>query len=241
MSRLGGNRVQTGKSFDDQLRSSVSKLSNHPNSVDILITSLRKVSLSPHDVSRVPVHNKNFQKNVLGVPGGVELLQACGYVDQGQYLVLKKVDVGRIQEAKRALEHARDHSISYQTAKESQDLDLAIAQSKEAYKQKNAERKEELAELVPEEPPEGAAGNVKLCFHFKDKGEERKIWRRFESHDTLKDLINYVGSLKEFSSQRWQLVNVTMSPREVLSPSRNGTTLQNLDLWPVGHVLVEVF
>jgi len=234
--------VRTGKSFDEEIRSCVSKLSGHPNSVDILITSLKKVSLSPHDdrFSRVPMHNKNFQKNVLGVPGGMELLQACGYVDTGQYLVLRNVDVGRIRQAQSALEHARDHSVSYQTAKETQDIDLAIAQSKEEYERKTVERKTALAKLVPEEPPEGAAGNVKLCFHFKDKGEERKLWRRFESHDTLQDLINYVGSLKELRSQRWQLVNVTMSPREVLSPSRNGTTLQKLDLWPVGHVLVEV-
>merc|ERR1739848_55817 len=189
---------------------------------------------------RVPMHNKNFSLHVGQAPGGVELLQAVGYVDHGPYMVLRTVDVSRISRAKVALGGARNSS-QYRDAKEAQQLVSALQQSRIDFEAHESRRKSDLAKLVPDEPPEGAAGSVGLCFHLDDQGVTRKIWRRFESHDTLQDLYNYVGSLRQLGSDKWQLLNITMSRAEptLLAPERKGVTLQNLDLWPVGHVLVK--
>lgn len=235
MYRLGGQR------HAEQLKDSVAKLSRHPKAVDILITSLDKVLLNPSTdkYRRIPLDNKHFQENVVQAAGGVELLQAVGYIDQGVYMVLRTVDLTRIREAKSALEQVRNHSLTYRDAKEVEQLQSAIQKSEEDYQVQQTRKKAALLELVPQEPAEGAAGSVRLCFHLKDGGTERKVWRRFESHDTLEDLYNYVRSWDELRSERWQLVNVTMSPPAVLTVEKHRVTLQNLDLWPVGHLLIQ--
>merc|ERR1712147_111206 len=221
----------------------VSKLARYPDAVDILISSLSKVLRAPEDdrFRRIPMDNKHFRENVLNAAGGVELLHAVGYIDQGPYMVLRKVDVKRISHAKSSLERARDHSTQYEDAKEAQQLAHALKQSKDDALQQDIRRKSALLAKVPKEPPEGAAGSVGLCFHLNDNGVDRKVRRRFESHDTLQDLYNYVGSLQQLKSQNWELVNITMSPPDVLAPDRNRATLQKLDLWPVGHVLIKAY
>lgn len=93
---------------------------------------------------------------------------------------------------------------------------------------------------MPAEPAEGAAGNALLCVHLADGAQ---VWRRFESCNTLEDLLNHVRSLPgvplgEPSSLR--LTNVTMAPHVPLRlDSQLGLTLQALDLWPTGHVRVD--
>jgi len=234
MSRLGGQRNSL------QLGESVTKLSRYPKAVDILITSLGKVLQDTDKYRRIPLHNKNFQENVVQADGGIELLNFVGYVDQGTYMVLRNVNLNRIREAKSALEQVRNHSLTYRDAKEADQIQLAILTSKEDFEEQQVRRKAALLKMVPQEPAEGTAGSVRICFHLKDGGTERKVWRRFESHDTLEDVYNYVGSLKELETERWQLVNVTMSPPILLNPEKQRFTLQKLDLWPVGHLLIQV-
>ena len=43
------------------------------------------------------------------------------------------------------------------------------------------------------EPLEGQGGTAKVCFHIGEK----RIWRRFDSDDTLAMVINYVSCLEE--------------------------------------------
>ena len=89
---------------------------------------------------------------------------------------------------------------------------------------------------VPEEPPDGAAGNAKICFHVG----ATQTWRRFESCSTLEDLLNFSRSLPGTPLGAVRLVNVTMSPHVDLDlRSQLGLTLQRLDLWPAGHIRIQ--
>ena len=88
---------------------------------------------------------------------------------------------------------------------------------------------------VPEEPPEGAAGSTKICVHV---GQEQ-VWRRFESCNTLEDLLNFVRSLPRAPKRDLVLDNITTRPpRRLDTAAQLGLTLQRLDMWPSGHVAV---
>ena len=55
-----------------------------------------------------------------------------------------------------------------------------------------AKRRAAYARRVPDEPPEGAAGNALLCVHLGEANGGAQTWRRFQACDTLEDLLNYV-------------------------------------------------
>lgn len=68
-----------------------------------------------------------------------------------------------------------------------------------------------------------------------------QTWRRFESCNTLEDLANYARSLPGTPTTDIRLVNVTMSPEQPLDlATQGGLTLQRLDLWPTGHIRVNL-
>ena len=68
-----------------------------------------------------------------------------------------------------------------------------------------------------------------------------QVWRRFESCNTLEDLVNYARSLPGVPlGDSLRLTNVTMAPHVPLDIGRQlGLSLQDLDMWPTGHVRVE--
>ena len=89
---------------------------------------------------------------------------------------------------------------------------------------------------VPDEPAEGAAGSSLLCFHVG----ESATWRRFDSANTLEDLLNFARSLPGAPPRELALSNVTLAPPTPLDlETQLGLTLQRLDLWPTGHLQVE--
>ena len=124
---------------------------------------------------------------------------------------------------------------AYQASKEDAQVRHAMALSKEEFEVSTEAQRAAWLSRVPDEPPEGEAGNALICFHTG----ETQTWRRFESHCTLEDLIHFARSLPLTPLGDIQLTNVTMSPVVVLDQqSKLGLTLQRLDLWPAGHVRV---
>ena len=123
----------------------------------------------------------------------------------------------------------------YQSSKEDAQLRHALALSKQEFEVSTETQRAAWLSRVPEEPPEGEAGNALVCFHTA----KAQTWRRFESHCTLENLVHFARSLPLTPLGDIQLTNVTMSPVVVLDQqSQLGLTLQRLDLWPAGHVRV---
>jgi len=114
-------------------------------------------------------------------------------------------------------------------------MQQALAMSKGDYKVEDAKRRAQYLARVPEEPAEGLAGNALICFHVG----EAQVWRRFESCNTLEDLVNFARSLPNTPQRDISLSNITMAPAIPFDlDSQLGLTLQRIDLWPTGHVRV---
>jgi len=112
----------------------------------------------------------------------------------------------------------------------------ALSMSEDQFESEQAKRRAEFRQRVPEEPPEGQAGNSLICFHVN----EEQVWRRFESNNTLEDLIYFARSLKGAPLKDMAVTNITMAPAVRLDlTTQLGLTLQRLDLWPTGHLRVE--
>ena len=90
---------------------------------------------------------------------------------------------------------------------------------------------------VPPEPLEGAANKTLLCVHAPAGS---RVWRRFESSDTLEDLANFARSLSGVPlGSSLRLSNVTMAPHRPLNlDTQIGLSLYTLEMWPSAHVQV---
>ena len=90
---------------------------------------------------------------------------------------------------------------------------------------------------VPPEPLEGAANKTLLCVHTPAGS---RVWRRFESSDTLEDLANFARSLSGVPlGSSLRLSNVTMYPHRPLNlDTQIGLSLYTLEMWPSAHVQV---
>lgn len=221
---------------------SVEKLALMPDSLDILITSVGKVLTNPSDprYRRVPLGNANFKRHVVNAPGGLELLEAVGYERDGDALVLRSRDELVLALALSALEGARGSSV-YLEARSEALLLRALDESRLDWDEAESSRRALAAARVPVEPADGAAGNTLLCFHLGAKRDRsRCVWRRFESWNTLADVVAFVEATTPFQVGRTaELFDVTLSSPAKLVDADAGRTLQGLGLWPSGHVRVQ--
>lgn len=219
------------------------QLSPLPESVDILITSVGRVLAFPEDPKyrRVALTNAKFRAHVADAPGGIELLEALGYKRQDQLLVLGSFDAQLLAFALERLEDAR-RSRSYQDARSEQLLVKALQESEQEWTEAERARRARAERKVPREPPDGAAGNTLLCIHLgESSAESRNIWRRFESCNTLEEVAAFVESRTPFQvGVNAELVDVTMAAPRKLDKACFDRTLQALDLWPSGHIRVNV-
>lgn len=240
VARAAENRAGLGvaatQTPQQRVQACVARLADNAAAVDTLITSLTKVLEFPQDerYRKVNINNRAFQQRVASAPGGMELMHAVGYEPMHGHLVLQSRDLALVWIGKSALEQIRTGA-QYQRSKEALELQQALAMSSDDYEVEDATRRAEYLARVPEEPSEGLAGNALICFHVG--GEQ--VWRRFESCNTLEDLVMFARSLPKTPKRDLALSNVTMSPAVPLDMNGQlGLTLQRLDLWPTGHVQV---
>ena len=219
------------------------RLSGFSAAVDTLIVSLNKVLDQPNDqrYRNIDMSNRIFQSNVASAPGAIDFLKAVGYVERhrGHLLLSGNIDLERVQTGRSALESIRS-SAAYEHSREARQLKHALNVSSSEYEAEVSRRRATFAQRVPDEPVEGAMGSSLICFHVSDgNANEQKVWRRFESCNTLEDLLNFARSLDDAPLSNIQLSNVTMSPEIPLDEQTMlGMTLQRLELWPTGHIRV---
>ena len=112
-----------------------------------------------------------------------------------------------------------------------------LASSGSREEREDAARRAVYLRRVPPEPLEGAANKTRLCVHTPAGS---RVWRHFESSDTLEDLANFARSLPGVPlGSSLRLSNVTMAPHQPLNlETQIGLTLYTLDMWPTAHVQV---
>jgi len=216
----------------ERINSAARRLSSSSTSVDVLLTSLEKVVASPHVEKYRKVSLANPVMRELA-PGAMELLHATGWESHFGYLLLNCFDKALLETGVSALRAVRSQP-AYIRDKERTQREAAAAHSTAKEEASAARLRSEFARRVPEEPAEDSAGVAKVCIHMADGST---VWRRFETWDTLNDLLNFVRSLPG-TSPNTLLENITMKPAQVLSEKHLKQTIQGLDLWPAGHVRV---
>lgn len=224
---------------EQKVQSCAARLSGHAVAVDTLLVSLERAIASPDDerCRKVSLANPTFQARVGSVAGGVDFLCAVGYQPMHGHLVLQRRDPALLWVGKAALQEAQ-RSVAYMHSKDATHLQAALSLSSSEYAAEEARRRAAFLARVPDEPPEGEAGSALLCLHVGDA----QHWRRFESCCTLEDALNYARSLPGTPlGAAITLSNVTLRPAVRLDANtQRGLTLQRLDLWPTGHLRVEV-
>ena len=206
------------------------------HAIELLSASLAKVIAQPHNERFRTVNPAHpAMKPVADARGGTELLWAVGYEPIHGHLVLQRHDPERLRAGLAALQRAKATEEIKEASQRLQQERARAAESKAQRERDDADRSTYRAK-VPEEPPEGEAGNSLLCFHVHGK----YVWRRFESCNTVEDAINFVRSLPSVDpNARLVLKNVTTAPAVALGDFA-GYTLQRLDMWPSAQVAVEV-
>ena len=225
-------------SAEERVQQCAARLAGRAEAVDVLVMSMTRVLNAPHDekLRRINPKNPAFARTVGSTPGGVEFLMAVGYEPMHGQLVLQRRDPALLWLGKAALEAVRN-SEAYLGAKETIEVEKALAQSTVAYGEEEGRRRQAFLRRVPPEPPEGAAGSVKLGVHVGDAAH----WRRFEHDCTLEDVLNFVRSLPGCppvgAASELRLADVTTRPAKLFDVSSQlGLTLKALGLWPSGQV-----
>jgi len=228
---------------EERISKACSTLAPHAEAIDILLASLTKVKKDPTNERFRKVNVKAsgpFKEKVASTPGGVELLYSVGFEPMYGHLVLQSLDLSLLEHALACLASARSTD-AYLTTKAKS---LSAKAAEEARKEREAAAAIKRAEFLAKVPPEPAADNGgsvhSTCVLTFTVSGERVARRKFESDNTLEDVLNYVRSLSSVPVDAVvQLDNVTTAPFRHLDPAdkRCATaSLYALDLWPMGTV-----
>jgi len=240
-------------SKEERIKKCARALARTPQALDILHASLTKVLAQPHNekLRKVNANAGAFKEKVASKsPAAVELLYAVGYEPLHGYLVLQNHQPSTLTLALAELEAARATSV-YVDGKavlvNEQARQEALAKEEAAA----ASRRAVYLAKVPKEPAHDDGGRASstcvIAIRLKTKSapealpqdQPRIAVRRFESDNTLDDLVNFVRSLPEVPEAELVLENVTTRPTRLLDAARQGTeSLYALDLWPRGSVQV---
>lgn len=219
-----------------RIEAAADRLAPSSSAVDVLTTSFSKVLSDPHSERYRKVNLQNpTMKRVSEAAGAMEILHATGYEHHYGHLLLNAYDRTLLEAAVAALRKVQTSHPAYLRDNDKVTREVATARATAEAERVDDERRRLHASKLPAEPPEGAAGAAKVCVHIDGK----QVWRRFDSTvDTLRDLLNWVKSLKGAPDSP-RLTNITQSPSLPLDVnSQLGLSLHHLDLWPAGHVRV---
>lgn len=242
-SPLASSRTTATLTPKERIRKAAACLARTPEPLDILSASLTKVLAQPH-VERFRTVNVNagpFKDRVASHgSAGVELLFAVGFEPMHGHLVLQTFNPSLIQIALMALA-AEAKSDEYLQAKgrlgRAREQQSAVAQLAEASRARRAA----FLDKVPPEPAQGDKSCSSACLITVKVGSEQKVAakRRFDSENTLADLVNFINSLAEVPEGKVIIENVTTRPPRVLDlVTQCSASLYSLDLWPVAQVRV---
>ena len=244
------------KSKEEQILRSCDRFKSYPTTVDTLIRTLTTISNHPHErkYRHINKTNKGYQRSLANVPGAEQLLVALGFTpySNNNTLYLPRVDQELVLFALNVLEQTRA-TREYQHAKRQQVFSKEVAAQLRAMPTATTEeqtKRHQLLSKLPKEPSSRTHGSVimiQLNDNISTDTSSTMITRRFDSDDTLDDVLNWIGGTvgsvfvdKLSNSQEWSLVDVNRYgpkvPIDCFNEYNRQKTLQHLGFWPSGRL-----
>ena len=250
------------KSKEEQIMRCAHRLKPHVMAIDTLLRVLTLVRDHPENVKYRTIDrtNCNYVRHVREKPGAEDLLLAMNYrrVHNNNELRLERhlVDLTLLYLGISALEQMRI-SPEYIEAKLTKAFhgEMRRIANKSGYNGQHYEMSPQETEVrlgylqkCPKEPEEGrgAIMNVYLGEEM-ERIEGGHAMRRFDSDDTLQDVLNWLGGcygtelIEKLHSREWCLCDLNRYPMVPLDVERHcGRTLQYLGLFPSGKLGVRL-
>jgi PUB domain/UBA/TS-N domain/Ubiquitin interaction motif len=247
------------KSVEEQILRTADRMKNHPAAVDTLHRAVTALFRDPDQAKyrRIDTSTAGFVRSVAPAPGAVDFLKALKFAQQGQFLVLHEplYDPALVYLGLTALEQTRD-TIEYRTAKELLVFTKEMTRLLETTPcaTETTQRAAHLAKCPTEPAPgRGALLQVQLLVEQSNgsssagsSGTSRTIRRRFDSDDTVADVLSWIGGtvgtdiLAHIVNETWCLANVNHSQRAPIHvATQKHWTLQSVGCWPSGRLQVQ--
>jgi UBA/TS-N domain/PUB domain len=246
------------KSVEEQILRTADRMKNNPAAVDTLHRAMTALFRDPDQAKyrRIDTSTAGFVRSVAPAPGAVDFLKALKFAQQGQFLVLHEplYDPALMYLGLTALEQTRD-TIEYRTAKEllvfTKEMTRLLETTPSATE--TTQRSAHLAKCPTEPAPgRGALLQVQLLVEQSNgssagsSGTSRTIRRRFDSDDTVADVLSWIGGtvgtdiLAHLVNETWCLANVNHSQRAPIHvATQKHWTLQSVGCWPSGRLQVQ--
>lgn len=229
------------KAIEEQVLRTVDRMKSHAAAVDTLHRAVSVLYQNPSErkYRRIDTSHPGYQRAVAGAPGTQDFLRAMKFFPQGSVLILSEqmFDPALIYLGLTALEQAKQ-SPEYLAAK----TQLAFQKEVTALLEANVTPEEvslrnQYRSRCPKEPMEGTLLQVHLI-------EGRTIRRRFDSDDTVADLLFWIGSQvgsviyqRVVEDRTWMLMDV--NHRVPLDIRAVHSTLQYVGCWPSGRLQLQ--
>ncbi|KAH9253216.1 hypothetical protein BASA81_008898 [Batrachochytrium salamandrivorans] len=159
----------------------------------------------------------------------------CGFEKAGEYFALAPdCDFSKLIKARDALQAIQISSPQYFASKQRLEFERILVESQQTHGVEENQRRLHFLQLLPPQPDVGEAGTTRIQVFVSDGG--RPLQRTFASHDTLLDVVHFIGSERSLVGQKlatgaWSLVDETLLEKQSLQ-GKLDRTLFALGLWP---------
>lgn len=216
--------------------------------IDLLVYVLDTIVQNPGNAKYRSLNSSNprFQQ-VFGVNKRLAsqvstyLLQ-LGFELQGEYFTLPpNADLIPLSRKLADLRTIQTTSPLYLACKQRLEFDTAIEQSVESNTREEDQRRREFRDKLPQEPDKGEAGLTRIVVYLSTGAPA--LSRPFHSDNTLRDVINYIGSQRsligtKLVNKQWVLMDETLLQKRALWD--HDKTLHALGLWPSASLHVRL-
>lgn len=233
---------------EDVILRSAARIAFHPAAVDTLLRSLKTIQANPKVLKYQLINTTTagFQRS-LNKPGVIDFLKAMnfhGSLSDSKILKLAMLDPATFYLGISALEQVQQTSPDYAKNKLlmefDKDLEQALALG-DSDMQEALKRSEYMSKCPSESSTAGSQVTVEL-------GSERRISRKFDGDDTLRDVIHWLGGhsslipKKLLETKEWHLVDRNhpdaLSYDTLEESGLLDRTLQYVGCWPSGRLAV---
>lgn len=259
------------KPIKEQIQRCCDRIQYYPKAVDTLIRALSTILGHPRESKfrHIDKTNIGYQKCLANVPGVESMLYAIGFVPLNtETLVLSRTsDLDVFLLALSMLEQTTVTSSAYQQAKKEQIFikevnTLLQANNNNHISEKEQNHRQHLLSKLPKEPKPGCGAVIMIQFPHatsikksntsvsENATTSTTITRRFDSDDTLEDVLNWIGgtvgtifldNICNNNGSEWCLVDVNKKEQlDCHSSEIKSKTLHYLGFWPSGRLALRM-
>jgi PUB domain len=229
------------KSKEEQILRTADRCKAHYAAVDTLLRALTMLQQNPTNEKyrRIDTSSAGYQKSVAPAPGAQGFLLAMNYRRSGSYYIMDShmIDPALLYLGISALEQVKLSS-EYIQAKQRADFAqemVAVTQGADLSESEGLARANHMSQC-PTEPSQGRGALMQVQM------ANEVIRRRFDSDDTLQDVLHWLGAHgsqipARLQSREWSLIDRNVYPLAPIDCQVNASrTLQYLGCWPSGKL-----